>query len=790
MIAKDITKEMDNIQAFLRCKKRRVHLLGVCGVGMAGLAFLLKKKGFEVTGCDLAPNRLAPWLAKHGIPVAAGHDPAHVLKADLLIRTGAVAENNAELCAARRAGKKIFRRGLVLAAISAGTTSICVSGAHGKTTTAAMIAQILRQAGFDPSFCIGGEVPVLGGVAGHGKGNHIVLEADESDGTLAFYRPRLSVITNVDFDHAEHFRDFSALQRCFAAAAGRTRGKIIYCSDDPASRKMFRRAQNAVSCGFSAGANLRLRRWKAAPRGFAVRLETDGKKSGELNLPVPGRHNALNAAMACAAGLELGVPFAVISRALAGFQPAARRFERIIETKKLLILSDYAHHPAEISALVKTARALKRKRLLAVFQPHRYSRTKTLGRLFPPAFRGIDQLILCPVYAASEEKMPGGTSWDLYEKFRQYGKTPTFCASSLKQAWDYLKAGFRPGDGILIIGAGDVVKIAEWAGNEFAGRKTAVFRAQLKSARKKPDVGTWQRNIAKFPAGRLKSSVVKFREPLAQKTTLRVGGSADIFIEADDLTDLALTAGWAAENRVPLRMLGAGSNTLVSDLGARGIVARLKGVFWRKIRLEKNNEITAGAGTSLGKLTDWAAKHGLAGAEFLAGIPGTIGGAVRMNAGAFGREIGGIISRVKIMEPAGNVKTLLRNRLGFAYRRCAGLENRIVLEATLKLTRGNPDVIRKKMDQIRRRKNWMKGMRSAGSVFKNPVGGPAGRVLERLGLKGRKIGGAKISEQHANIITTGKNALASDVLALIEIARDLAGIKRGIDLEREIEYFE
>jgi UDP-N-acetylmuramate dehydrogenase len=142
------------------------------------------------------------------------------------------------------------------------------------------------------------------------------------------------------------------------------------------------------------------------------------------------------------------------------------------------------------------------------------------------------------------------------------------------------------------------------------------------------------------------------------------------------------------------------------------------------------------------------------------------------------------------MEPAGNVKTLLRNRLGFAYRRCAGLENRIVLEATLKLTRGNPDVIRKKMDQIRRRKNWMKGMRSAGSVFKNPVGGPAGRVLERLGLKGRKIGGAKISEQHANIITTGKNALASDVLALIEIARDLAGIKRGIDLEREIEYFE
>jgi len=815
--------EMAAIKKFLCEKKTHVHMLGVCGVGMAGLAFLLRKNGFKVTGCDQAPNHLAAWLKKRGIAVFSGHDPAHIAGADWLIRSSAVAENNPELKAAHKAGKKIFRRGLVLAALSSAAESICISGTHGKTTTTAIITQILRKAGLTPSFCIGGEVSSLGGVAGWGAGRNIVLEADESDGTLICYHPYISVITNIDFDHAEHFKNLAALEECFAQMAENTRRTVLYCRDDKVAGKVAGKLQNSISYGFSAGADLRLTQWKDNSRGLGCSLEFHGKKLGQICLPVPGRHNALNAAAACAVGLELGLPFADIARALSEFQPAARRFEKIVERNDLLVISDYAHHPAEVAALLSGIRALKRNRWLAVFQPHRYSRTNALGKFFPPAFRGVDELILCPVYEASETEIPGGTSWDLYEQFRQYGEAPceakmakkgkirTVCARSLRQAWDYLKTRAAPGDGILVIGAGDVVKIGAWAKNELFRGKATTFppkggsaRAENiklkpriyqrlrrgKSYRSKLDVECWMFNVSKVLGSQLKSSSIRFNEPMAIKTTLQVGGSADILIEAGSLADLALVVRWAAKNRIPVRMIGAGSNVLASDLGVRGILVRLMGAAWQKISRQGDNEVTAGAGIGLQKLTNWTAQHGLAGVEFLAGIPGTIGGAVRMNAGAWGRAFGDIVSHVKVMEPDGSVKVLDQKQLGFSYRACRGLDNRIVLEADLKLKRGKASVIDKKINQIHGRRKWMKGLRSAGSIFKNPEGDSAGRLLESLGMKGREIGGAKFSEQHANIITTEKGASASDVLALIEIARYLAKMKYGVDLKREVEYLE
>jgi len=784
-----MTGEITDIQKLLREKKARVHMLGICGVGMAGLAFLLKKKGLKVTGCDQSPNHLAAWLKKHGIAVFSGHDPAHVADTDWIIRSSAVAENHPELQAARKAGKKIFRRGMVSAALSSGADSICICGTHGKTTTTAMITQLLIKANLKPSFCIGGEVPALGGVAGWGTGKNLVLEADESDGTLAWYTPFISVITNLEFDHAEHFRNLAALKECFAQMVKGTRRKVVYCRDDREAGKIIGKFQNSISYGFSAGADLRLTKLKDTSRGTACCLESGGKMLGQISLPVPGRHNALNAAAACAVGLELGIPFADIARAMSEFQPVARRFEKIVENRDLLVISDYAHHPTEIAALIRSARTLKRKRWLAVFQPHRYTRTKALGKFFPPAFREVDELILCPVYEASEKIIPGGTSWDLYEKFREYGKVKTVCARALRQAWDYLKTRTLPGDGILIIGAGDVVKIGEWASKELSDGKAATFPPKGGSA-KADNAQRSTFNVSKLPGSGLKSSSIRFNEPMAIKTTLQVGGFADIFIETGDLTDLALIVKWAAKNCVPARMIGAGSNVLASDLGVRGLVVRLKGAAWRNIRRENNNEIVAGAAVSLQKFTCWTAQHGLAGAEFLAGIPGTIGGAVRMNAGAFGKEIGGIVSRVKVMEQDGSIKILDQTQLGFSYRSCSGLGNRIVLEAALKLERGKTAAINKKIIQIHERRKWMRGLRSAGSIFKNPPGDSAGRLIESLGLKGRKIGGAKISKQHANIIITEKGANASDVLALIEIARDLVRMEYGVNLTNEVEYLE
>jgi UDP-N-acetylmuramate dehydrogenase len=288
----------------------------------------------------------------------------------------------------------------------------------------------------------------------------------------------------------------------------------------------------------------------------------------------------------------------------------------------------------------------------------------------------------------------------------------------------------------------------------------------------------------------LKNSLVRYKQPMALKTTLRVGGTADIYIEAGDPADLALVLSWAGQNGVPVRIIGSGSNVLASDLGVRGIVLRLKGASWRNFRREKNGLILAGAGVGLQGLVAWATKQKITGTEFLAGIPGTVGGAARMNAGAWGREFADIVKWVRVMEMSGKTRLLGKSRLGFAYRSCKGLENRIVLEAALSLQGGKAGIISRKTSEIMRRRKWMGAIRSAGSIFKNPKTGHAGRLIENAGLKGRMIGGAKITDQHANIIATNNRAIASDVLALAGIARNEVKIKLGVNLTTEIECLE
>lgn len=773
----DMNGELSGLHQHLCKKSGKVHMLGICGVGMAGLAFILKQQGFTVSGCDKSPNQLSKWLEQRGISVVSGHDASHIAGADWIIRSAAVQENIPELKAARKAGINIFRRGLVLAAISSAANSICVGGTHGKSTTTAMIVQMLKRAGQHPSYCIGGEASVLGGVAGWGSGDPLVVEADESDGTLAFYEPSITVITNIEFDHAEHFANMQALKKCFAKMVGRTRRKIIYCFDDKEARKICRGLRNTIAYGFSAGADLRLIKWRDTSGGSSCLFEFRGKPAGLMKLPVPGRHNILNAAAACAVGFELGIPFADTVNALAEYQPVARRFEKIVEKKDLLVIADYAHHPTEIAALLDSVRALKRKRWLAVFQPHRYSRTRALGKLFPPAFAGVDELVLCPVYEASEMPVPGGTVWDLYEHFRRSGEIIPLCARSLKQAWDYLKVRAARHDGILIVGAGDVDQIGKWAKAEIGRKKSWPLN----------QVTCWQNDLIRL---RLKNSTIMRDEPMAAKTTLRVGGFADIFIEVRDVADLALIVRWAAANCVSAGVIGSGSNALVSDLGVRGIVMCLRGAAWQNIRPWGGDGVVVGAGVSLPRLTRWAAQHGKAGIEFLTGIPGTVGGAVRMNAGALGREIGSIIGWVRVMGRDGKTVILDKTNLDFAYRRCRSLKDKIVLEAALMVGKGSKTAINKQMHKILERRRWMAGLRSAGSIFLNPAGDTAGRLIESLGLKGRSIGKARISERHANVIMTENGASASDVLALIEVTRYLVKMKSGVDLVSEVEYFE
>lgn len=466
-------RRVEEVKALIRRGRGHVHLLGVGGFGMAGLAVHLRARGLTVSGCELTPGRISEWVAARNIPVATGHNPAHLASGvDWVVRSTAVADDNAEVREARKRGMPFFHRGFVLPALLEGRLSIAVSGTHGKTTTSAMIAHILHSAGLEPGYCIGGEVDSLGGVAVPGAGEILVVEADESDGTVTLYEPDIAVITNIEYDHMEHFETEETLFRCFDVFARSARKRLIYCADDPRSSRIGSQMPGAVSYGFSDGADVRGAELETGASSVRFRMHVEGRESVDLCVPVGGAHNALNALGACAVAIEHGLDNGRIAAACATFRPVRRRYEKVAERDGIVVISDYAHHPTEIKALIATALRQSRKRLLAVFQPHRFSRTKALGPEFPPAFQGVDEVVLLPVYAASESPLPGGTSEDLLACFREYGNTSVRLLASLDAAWEYLRATLRPGDLLLIVGAGDVEQLA-YRAKEFPGVLTS-----------------------------------------------------------------------------------------------------------------------------------------------------------------------------------------------------------------------------------------------------------------------------------------------------------------------------
>ena len=804
--------DLQSVHRFLDRGFGHVHLVGICGIGMAGLAFLLKTRGFRVTGCDRAPGSIADWLRARGIEVFPEHDPAHVGPGvTWVIRSAAVSPACAEIVHARERGVDVFLRGAVLPGLLRNRMSVAVAGTHGKTTTTAFIVQLLKSAGRDPSWCIGGETDVLGGVSAEGHEKTMIVEADESDGTIALYKPDIAVVTNIEFDHMEHFKSRESFEECFRGFIRNARRKVVFCADDPRAALLAGNSDKSLSYGFSDKADVRGRHVRETGVSLSFTVERGRKEFGRVRIPVIGRHNALNALAAIAVTLELGQSFEEIVAGLKLISLPRRRFERIVEKNNILVISDYAHHPSEISALVQTAEKLTRsrrrhayrKRLLAAFQPHRYSRTLALGRDFPPAFKGVDDLILIPVYAASEEPLKGGTVWDLYARFRERqlderpptrrsgrsrsGPRAVAAASSCEQAWAYIRRELGVGDTLLIVGAGDVERIGQWAGDHFrhAHRDQTLTSAPARTANLNADALT----RCPGPDDRLESTILRYNVPLADKTTLKVGGRADIWAEIGSVEDLRKILAWAHDHEMPFNVIGKGSNVLISDLGVRGVTARLGGSVFSRIRSD-DDMITVGAGVPVAKLMNWLQEHNLEGLEFLEGIPGTIGGGLRMNAGAWGHELAERLSWIRCLSADGSERIVEKSVLAPSYRRCEYLENRVAMEAGLSVEKGDPAEIRKRRAAISKRREWMSGLRSAGSVFKNPEGNSAARLIEQAGLKGCAIGGASFSAAHANFIVTEAGACASDVRALIERARSEVTSRFGVRLDTEIVFLE
>ncbi len=450
---------------FLRL--RRLHFVGAGGVGMSGIAeILLQATPLEISGCDLARSGVTERLERLGARIALGHDPAHVESADLVVISSAVSEANPEVAAARARGVPVIRRAEMLGEIMRLKQGVAVAGTHGKTTTTSLTGMVLTEAGFDPTIVVGGQVHILGTNARLGRGEYLVAEADEFDRSFLELTPVVAVITNIEADHLDTYKDLGEIHDAFAAFANRVPffGAVIACADDPGVRAILPRIQRrTVTYGLSADADLSARevRLDASGTCFDVWNGEQGRL-GAVRLRLAGRHNVANALAAVAAGRELLIPFDTIARALSAFTGVVRRFELKGERAGVLVVDDYAHHPTEIRATLAAARQVyPDRRIVALFQPHLFSRTRDFTGEFGAALAAADMNIVMDVYPSREAPIPGVTGELVADAARRVGPGPVIYTHEKKEVVDTLERTLAPGDLLLTLGAGDVVKFGE-----------------------------------------------------------------------------------------------------------------------------------------------------------------------------------------------------------------------------------------------------------------------------------------------------------------------------------------
>jgi UDP-N-acetylmuramate--alanine ligase len=450
---------------FLRL--RRIHFVGAGGVGMSGIAeILLQATPLEISGCDLASSDATARLERLGAKIAAGHDPTHVENADLVVISSAVGESNTEVAAARAKGIPVIRRAEMLGEIMRLKQGVAVAGTHGKTTTTSLTGMVLTEAGFDPTIVVGGQVHILGTNARLGRGDYLVAEADEYDRSFLELTPVVAVITNIEADHLDTYRDLSDIRDAFTAFANRVPffGAVVACADDPGVREILPRIKRrVVTYGESPDAGLMARdvRLEAGATEFEVWDAAQGRL-GAVRLRLPGRHNVWNALAAIAAGRELLIPFETIARALSAFTGVVRRFELKGERSGVLVVDDYAHHPTEIRATLSAARQVyPDRRLVALFQPHLFSRTRDFTDDFGRALAAADVNIVMDVYPSREQPIPGVTGEIVADAARRAGHGSVIYAHEKKGVVDTLERTLTAGDLLVTLGAGDVVKFGE-----------------------------------------------------------------------------------------------------------------------------------------------------------------------------------------------------------------------------------------------------------------------------------------------------------------------------------------
>src|SRR5437016_5187476 len=657
-----MTKDID-LAKFLTRERHNVHLIGVAGSGMSGIAGLLLQLGHQVSGSDKLDSLETDRLQRLGLKFYQQHRAADARDTELVIYSSAIKADNPILKSAKEAGKKTVRRAEALAAIMSAKRGILVVGMHGKTTTSAMTAHVLREGGLHPSHYVGAEIPILGTNAHwDGRGEFFVAEGDESDGTIALFHPEHALVLNIEEEHLDFYADLAAIEKVFRQLLAQTTGKVFYCADEPNATRICQSSDRVICYGLSDEADYRATDIELRNFSSAFWVYRGKERLGEAVLSVPGEHNVRNALGVIALATELGVSFEKIAKSLTKFQHARRRFEIKYDSPRFLLVDDYGHHPTEIKATLKTAKSVGRKRVLTMFQPHRYSRTKALRKEFGRAFEQADRVVITDVYGSNESPMPGVTGQLIADEITAHGHRGVSYQPRLE--WVHRDVGnmLESGDLVLSLGAGNI-------------------HEQL--------------------------SIL----------------AADLVI-AEKLKEIAYAARSA-------------------DLG---------------------------------------------GLEWMEGIPGAVGGALRMNAGAMGAQTFENVVRVRYLDSDGNVHDKNRDELEVHYRHFPLLEQNFGVSATFRAMPAAREQIESRLQESQEKRRTTQPIaKSAGCIFKNPDKCPAGKLVDELGLKNSAVGKARVSEVHGNFIVNDGGATATEMLELIDRIKQAAKTKRGIELETEVQ---
>jgi UDP-N-acetylmuramate--alanine ligase len=446
-------------------KKYHIHFVGIGGIGMSGIAELLLNLGYKVSGSDTSSSDLTRRLESLGGVIFEGHSPEQIQGADVVVTSSAVGSDNPEVVAADQASIPVIPRAEMLAELMRLKYSIAVAGAHGKTSTTSIIASVLDKGGLDPTVVIGGKLKSIGSNALLGQGDYIVAEADESDGSFLKMSPTIAVVTNIDREHLDYYRDLDHIKEVFACFIDKIPfyGIAVLCLDDEPIQNIIPHVHKRFTTyGMSTQADFQAKDIIFDGLKSKFRVYRHGKALGDITLNLPGVHNVYNSLASIAVGIELDIPFGVIKSALQTVEGVQRRLEIKGESKGVVVIDDYGHHPAEIKITLEAVReSWPERRIVAIFQPHRYSRAKALFDDFTRSFYQSDLVVVLPIYSAGEEKIEGVTGRALFEGIRNHGHRNVVYMEDFKAAVLFLKEALIPKDILLTLGAGDVWKLGE-----------------------------------------------------------------------------------------------------------------------------------------------------------------------------------------------------------------------------------------------------------------------------------------------------------------------------------------